>query len=153
MIAQTWRVATTPQRPALALALLARATDIGAVRHEVAAHCARWGAPQAADVVALCVSELLTNVVVHVGEAVPATVRVAWCGGSHLRLGVTDPDPRPLPVHVAAAPDAESGRGLALIDALALRWGVEQGAYAKTCGASCPPGRRQCLPIAGRQCL
>ncbi|MGP3976293.1 ATP-binding protein [Streptomyces sp. 8N114] len=139
MKTQTWRVTTAPQRPALSLALLARATDIGAVRHEVAAHCVRWGAPQAAaDVVALCVSELLTNVVVHVGEGVPATVRVTWCGTDRIRLGVTDPDPRPLPVRVAAAPDAESGRGLALIDALALRWGVEQGAYAKTVWCELP---------------
>ncbi|MBO8194458.1 ATP-binding protein [Streptomyces oryzae] len=112
--------------------MAARARDIGAVRSEAAAHCARWGAPQVADTVALCVSELLTNVVVHVGEGVPATVGITWCGHDRVRLGVTDPDPRPLPALPAAAPDAESGRGLALIDVLALRWGVAEGAYAKT---------------------
>ncbi|WP_307865936.1 ATP-binding protein [Streptomyces smyrnaeus] len=138
MRTQTWRITATPQRPALSLAVLARAADIGAVRHEVAAHCARWGAPQAAEVAALCVSELLTNVVLHVGEGAPATVRVTWCGSERVRVGVTDPDPRPLPVLLAAAPDAEGGRGIALIDALALRWGVEQGAYAKTVWCELP---------------
>jgi hypothetical protein len=66
---------------------------------------------------------------------------------------VTDPDPRALPVLVAAAgAEAESGRGLALLDALALRWGVEQEAGRKTvwCELLVPvpetperPGRRR----------
>ncbi|MEU5837667.1 ATP-binding protein [Streptomyces diacarni] len=146
---QVWRVATAPQRPALSLAVLARAADVGAVRHEVAAHCTRWGAPRAvADAAALCVGELLANVVVHVGEAAPATVRVVWCGGGRLRIAVSDSDPRPLPVLLAAAPEAESGRGVALIEAFALRWGVEQGAYTKTVwcelSATCPPGGSCC---------
>ncbi|SER77743.1 ATP-binding protein [Streptomyces qinglanensis] len=139
MRTRTWRIAEAPQRPALSLALLARAADVGAVRHQVAGHCAQWGARRAADAVALCVSELLTNVVVHVGEGVPVTVRITWCGGERVRLAVTDPDPRPLPLLLAAAPEAESGRGVALVDSLALRWGVEQGAYAKTvwCELAC----------------
>ncbi|MBB4712936.1 hypothetical protein BJ965_002818 [Streptomyces luteogriseus] len=38
-----------------------------------------------------------------------------------------------MPVLVAAAgAEAESGRGLALLDALAVRWGVEQEAGRKT---------------------
>ncbi|MFH9819204.1 ATP-binding protein [Streptomyces sp. NPDC017230] len=83
--------------------------------------------------VQLCASELLTNVVDHVGEGTPVTVRVARTGANHTRVEVTDPDPRALPVLVGpATATAESGRGLTLLDALALRWGVEQRADRKT---------------------
>ncbi|MFE8988325.1 ATP-binding protein [Streptomyces collinus] len=83
--------------------------------------------------VQLCASELVTNVVRHVGEAVPVTVRVWREEGGRIRLGVSDPDPRVLPVLVAGVgTEAESGRGLALLDALAVRWGVEQEAGRKT---------------------
>ncbi|MFI8890912.1 ATP-binding protein [Streptomyces paradoxus] len=68
----------------------------------------------------------------HVGEGVPVTVRV-WRDGGRVRLGVTDPDPRALPVLVTAVgSESESGRGLALLDALAVRWGVEEEAGCKT---------------------
>ncbi|MFI8948847.1 ATP-binding protein [Streptomyces sp. NPDC053750] len=83
--------------------------------------------------VRLCASELLTNVVDHLGEGTPVTVRVTGIGAGRTRVEVTDPDPRALPVLVrpTTATD-ESGRGLALLDALALRWGVEQCADRKT---------------------
>ncbi|WP_327393075.1 ATP-binding protein [Streptomyces sp. NBC_01186] len=138
---------TATERPGLTVALLARASEVAGVRRQIVAHCRRWDVPDAvADLAALCVSELLTNVIVHVGDGAPATVRLTWCGGeggsgevdsdsdsARVRLAVTDADPRPLPAPRAAAPDAESGRGLALIEALSLRWGVERRVpYAKT---------------------
>jgi anti-sigma regulatory factor (Ser/Thr protein kinase) len=82
--------------------------------------------------VGLCVTELLTNVIDHVGEGTPVTVRVLGTPYGSTRVEVTDPDPRALPVLLRASPSDESGRGLALLDALALRWGVEQGAGCKT---------------------
>ncbi|MFH8660962.1 ATP-binding protein [Streptomyces afghaniensis] len=87
------------------------------------------GAP-CADV-QLCVTELVGNVIRHLGEGVPVTVRVARSGG-RTRVEVSDPDPRALPVLRHATADDETGRGLALLDAVALRWGVEQGAAGKT---------------------
>ncbi|MEU0332827.1 ATP-binding protein [Streptomyces sp. NPDC006193] len=83
--------------------------------------------------VRLCATELLTNVLDHLGEGTPVTVRVtrsADHGGT--RIEVTDPDPRALPVLSAATATEESGRGLALLDALAERWGVDQGPGSKT---------------------
>ncbi|MEU3946259.1 ATP-binding protein [Streptomyces sp. NPDC029526] len=82
--------------------------------------------------VRLCVSELVTNVVRHVGEGVPVTVRV-WRDGGRVRVGVTDPEPGALPV-LCGAPgaEAESGRGLVLLDALAVRWGVDREPGCKT---------------------
>jgi anti-sigma regulatory factor (Ser/Thr protein kinase) len=82
--------------------------------------------------VRLCVSELLTNVIDHLGEGTPVTVRVLLIGQDRTRIEVTDPDPRALPVLLRATVTEESGRGLALLDAMARRWGVEQGADRKT---------------------
>ncbi|XNR95175.1 ATP-binding protein [Streptomyces sp. R-74717] len=45
---------------------------------------------------------------------------------------VSDPEPSAWPVLRTAAGGDESGRGVSLVDALALRWGVEQGPYGKT---------------------
>ncbi|WP_420035308.1 ATP-binding protein [Streptomyces sp. cg28] len=82
--------------------------------------------------VQLCVSELVTNVIDHLGEGTPVTVLVRDEGDGRTRIEVTDPDPRALPVLLHAVPDDESGRGLALVGAVALRWGVRQGTYDKT---------------------
>ncbi|MEU2538689.1 ATP-binding protein [Streptomyces iakyrus] len=111
-------------RPVMTLELLATPAEVSGVRRVLRSY--------GIDV-QLCASELVTNVIRHVGEGVPVTVRV-WRGeGGRVRLVVTDPDPRALPGLVAAAgAEAESGRGLALLDALAVRWGVEQEAGRKT---------------------
>lgn len=82
--------------------------------------------------VRLCVSELLANVIDHLGDGTPVTVRVLRTDHGHTRVEVTDPDQRALPVLLRATATDESGRGLALLDAVAQRWGVEQGADRKT---------------------
>ncbi|MFF9027801.1 ATP-binding protein [Streptomyces iakyrus] len=111
-------------RPVVTLELLATAAEVSGVRRALRSY--------GIDV-QLCASELVTNVIRHVGDGAPVTVRVWREEGGRVRLAVTDPDPRALPVLVAAAgAEAESGRGLALLDALAVRWGVEQEAGRKT---------------------
>ncbi|MFH8991025.1 ATP-binding protein [Streptomyces sp. NPDC017940] len=82
--------------------------------------------------VQLCVSELLSNVIRHLGEGTPVTVRLTRAGDGRTRVAVTDPDPRAWPVLRNAGSGDETGRGLALVDAVSLRWGVEQGADSKT---------------------
>jgi signal transduction histidine kinase len=88
--------------------------------------------------VRLCASELLTNVIDHLGEGTPVTVRVYGTGTGRTRVEVTDPDPRALPVLLRAPGTSESGRGLALVDAVAVRWGVEPGADHKTVWCELP---------------
>ncbi|MGP4044151.1 ATP-binding protein [Streptomyces sp. 2A115] len=112
--------------PALELDLLALPKAVPDLRRTVRRHL---GAP-CADV-QLCVTELVGNVVRHVGEGTPVRVRVARAGG-RIRVEVADPDPRALPVLLRATAEDESGRGLALLDAVTLRWGVEQGVAGKT---------------------
>lgn len=84
--------------------------------------------------VRLCVTELLTNVIDHLGEGTPVTVRVTGTPtpDGRTRIEVTDPGPRAMPVLRSATTAQESGRGLALLDALADRWGVDLGPDHKT---------------------
>ncbi|MEV3859895.1 ATP-binding protein [Streptomyces sp. NPDC050095] len=82
--------------------------------------------------VQLCVGELVANVVRHVGEGVPVGVRVLRGGCGLIRVEVWDPEPRVLPVLRDAGTDDEGGRGLAVVGAAALRWGVVAEAGGKT---------------------
>jgi hypothetical protein len=73
------------------------------------------------DTAVLLTSELVTNAITH-GES-PVTVAVSWSGGA-LRVEVHDKSrfmPAPWPVIDSA--DAETGRGLLLVDTLASDWG------------------------------
>ncbi|MEU3856082.1 ATP-binding protein [Streptomyces sp. NPDC028722] len=71
--------------------------------------------------VRLCATELLTNVIDHLGEGTPVTVRVTGAAHSHTRVEVTDPGAHAMPAILSATGMAESGRGLALVAQLATR--------------------------------
>jgi anti-sigma regulatory factor (Ser/Thr protein kinase) len=78
-----------------------------------------------ADIV-LCVSELVTNAVLHAGTACVLTVVVT---GPHVRLAVRDsgaalPAPR--------EPEINGGRGLRILAQIARDWGVEPHPLGKT---------------------
>ncbi|WP_030236391.1 MULTISPECIES: ATP-binding protein [unclassified Streptomyces] len=77
-----------------------------------------------AETLILLVSELVTNAVVHTG--CPAVLRLslpgAATGEAIVRLEVADRSLR-APVPRCADDDATGGRGLALVDGLADRWG------------------------------
>ncbi|WP_329562521.1 ATP-binding protein [Kitasatospora sp. NBC_01266] len=73
-----------------------------------------------ADVL-LCASEIITNALVHAGGE--CWVSTEWTG-AHLRVEVTDRSRR-LPAVLAPGIEQGSGRGLALVDALAYSWGWE----------------------------
>lgn len=92
---------------------------------------ARFAGEDVTDLV-LCVGELLSNVVTHVGEGTPVTLRVSGTRTGRIRVELRDPAPGIWPTLRSAAAGDESGRGLLLVDALALGWGVEQAPYGKT---------------------
>ncbi|MFH9084449.1 MULTISPECIES: ATP-binding protein [unclassified Streptomyces] len=80
-----------------------------------------------AETLILLVSELVTNAVVHTGR--PAVLRLCLpgpaaekCASATVRVEVTDRSSR-APVPRCADDDATGGRGLALVDCLADRWG------------------------------
>ncbi|MFI1397902.1 ATP-binding protein [Streptomyces sp. NPDC020681] len=128
----------TPQLPATVRVFRQR---FSATRH--AARLARlltlqqldaWGVPygsEPSDTAASIVAELASNAVLH--GRVPGrdfelalTLRMPE---EQLRIEVSDTraDLLPRPPGSPAASDAESGRGLLLVEALATSWGVEDG--------------------------
>lgn len=109
----------------LTLHLLATPGAVPLARRAVREHL---GGPTDAE---LCVSELLTNVLAHLGHGTPVTLRVTG-RATRTRVELTDPGPHARPVPREAAVEEESGRGLALLDAVAVQWGVVQGPGSKT---------------------
>lgn len=112
------------QRKPWDLAFTAEPAEVAALRRIMRLHLGSWGLHDVIDQAQLCVSELVSNVIAHVGPGTPATLTVAM-NGLNLRVEVHDPDTRALPTLVAADRDSESGRGMALVDAVADRWGVQ----------------------------
>ncbi|WP_405519301.1 ATP-binding protein [Streptomyces canus] len=84
------------------------------------------------------VAELAANAVTH-GRAPGRDFRLTlYVVGGTLRIEVTDTRGDRLPRAELPAPDAESGRGLVLVDALADKWGVTPGRPPrKTVWAEC----------------
>ncbi|MEU9397750.1 ATP-binding protein [Streptomyces sp. NPDC048324] len=91
-------------------------------RTHVTSTCRIWHVPrQAIEGLALITSELATNAVVH-APAEEITVRLGLAP-HHVWISVTDRGrPRSPVIRRTAAEDAEDGRGLCLVEALATRW-------------------------------
>ncbi|MFI5871947.1 ATP-binding protein [Streptomyces sp. NPDC051445] len=106
------------------LTFTADPTEVAALRRIMRLHLGIWGLKEVSDEAQLCVSELVSNVIKHVGPGTPATLAVSM-NGVHLRIEVHDPDARALPTLLEPNVDTEGGRGMALVDALADRWGVQ----------------------------
>ncbi|MFI9772561.1 ATP-binding protein [Streptomyces sp. NPDC052415] len=115
--------ACMPRRP-WDLAFTAEPAEVAALRRVMRLHLGVWGLHDTVDQAQLCVSELVTNVITHTGRGTPATLAVSM-SGTYLRIEVHDPDTRALPTLLDAAPEAEGGRGMALVNAVADRWGVQ----------------------------
>lgn len=112
------------------LPFLAEPAEVGGVRRAVRQCLRQWGLTEVADAAEMCAGELVANVIRHVGEGTPSTL-VVRMNGTHVRVALRDPETRALPTLVHAGPDDESGRGMALLDAVADRWGVLLGAESK----------------------
>ncbi|HYO39402.1 MAG TPA: SpoIIE family protein phosphatase [Nocardioidaceae bacterium] len=108
-----------------------RVTDVAEVstaRVFVGQTLAAWELASLAETVALVVSELVTNALVH--TAGPATLEIRR-QQDRIRVLVTDEHARvPRPQH--AGEDATGGRGMLLVEALAEQWGVEPSGTGKT---------------------
>ncbi|WP_225824539.1 ATP-binding protein [Streptomyces naphthomycinicus] len=84
-----------------------------------------WGVPL--DPAELIVAELAANAATH-GRVRGRDFRLTlYAVGDTLRIEVTDTRGDRLPRPGRPAPDAETGRGLLLVDALADRWGTTPG--------------------------
>lgn len=92
-------------------------------RREVERLLRTWDIGELADIATLLLSELLTNVLIHVGPGTWHSLMVRH-DGANLRVEVRDPSPR-LPASRGGGVDDEFGRGLALVDCLAHAWGAD----------------------------
>ncbi|MGW2698549.1 ATP-binding protein [Streptomyces sp. NPDC001340] len=115
--------ACTPRRP-WDLSFLAEPGEVAALRRLLRLHLGLWGLSELTEAAQLCVSELVSNVITHVGPGTPTTLALSM-SGTYLRIEVQDPDTRALPTLVDSADDAETGRGMALVAATSDRWGVQ----------------------------
>lgn len=79
-----------------------------------------WACEPLIDTAVLLTSELVTNAIMHARTG--PTVRMSL-KGSALRIEVVDHG-EGTPLKRTAAPEDVSGRGLALVEAMAARWGV-----------------------------
>ncbi|MEV7995233.1 ATP-binding protein [Streptomyces sp. NPDC086077] len=112
------------QRKPWELAFTAEPEEVAALRRIMKLHLGIWGLHEVVDGAQLCVSELVANVITHVGRGTPATLAVSM-NDTYLRIEVHDPDCRALPTLMQAGSDCEGGRGMALVAATADRWGVD----------------------------
>ncbi len=103
-------------------------------RRACARQLAEWNLEHLTDDVELIASELVTNAQRHGGGL--REVRLDRAEDS-LRISVTDFSPVP-PHEGAAAPTDVSGRGIAMVAALASAWGVDQRTDGKTVWAELP---------------
>ncbi|NJQ02442.1 ATP-binding protein [Streptomyces zingiberis] len=104
-----------------------------------------WGVPRgsrAFDAAVLVIAELTSNAVLH--GLVPGrdcALRLTWdTGAGVLRIEVSDTRPG-RPARGEPAAECDRGRGLLLVEAVALRWGVrDRNGPGKTVWAECAAG-------------
>ncbi|MFD9816960.1 ATP-binding protein [Streptomyces sp. NPDC059080] len=122
------------QLPFLLCRLPLEPRSVGRAREALRRRLRAWGIGRdAAGVAELLVSELVTNAVKARAPAMSVVgVRCGVAGGGRLRLEVQDgSEERPV-IKELAEEDAECGRGLMLVDALADGWGVDRHVIGKT---------------------
>jgi serine phosphatase RsbU (regulator of sigma subunit)/anti-sigma regulatory factor (Ser/Thr protein kinase) len=99
-------------------------TARGSVREALA----QWGYPELAETACLLVTEILTNAIRHAR----CPIKVTLCrAADELIVEVTDDSPQ-FPQRRLPDDDDEDGRGLVLVEALAVSWGARPAVPGKT---------------------
>ncbi|MFC4008144.1 ATP-binding protein [Nonomuraea purpurea] len=92
----------------------------------------RWGLEALRPPVEWLVTELTTNAIKHARTGgATVTVLVMYTAGT-LRIEVRDRDPDNLPIRRQSTSEAESGRGLLIVEEYADRWNVRVNERGKT---------------------
>ena len=108
--------------------LPAEPTSPGEARRFVTREMEQAGCDGEIEIVTLLTNELVTNSVLHAGTTIEVCIDVTL---QRVRVEIGDESPV-LPVTLDVTEDAVAGRGLALVEELSDRWGVEHA----------PPGKR-----------
>lgn len=117
-----WMREPPPGAVVARLAIANKPAAVGHARRELRATLTGWGIePDFAETVALCMTELVTNAVIHAASG--CQVQVTNDAGT-ITVEVQNPGPGPeLTRSDARDPLQVHGRGLQLVDALTSRWG------------------------------
>ncbi|MEV7687433.1 SpoIIE family protein phosphatase [Streptomyces bungoensis] len=113
---------------------------VGTARRFVHDRLSSWGLQNMSDALELVVSETVTNALVHAGSDVDVRLRAF---ADHIRLEVRDSDtnpPIPSPLSLAEEENAEAehGRGMLIVEALAEMWSSSPTGLGKTVSMSVP---------------
>lgn len=120
LVGQTLFERTYPAEPATPT--MARHAVTQTLRELHPAHAAR-----VEDDLALVVSELAANAVLHARTSVTVAMSV---DGDRVRVAVRDDSPLP-PVRREADPHDARGRGMVIVEAVAAEWGVDASGNGK----------------------
>ncbi|GAC1319275.1 MAG: hypothetical protein NVSMB12_18490 [Acidimicrobiales bacterium] len=113
----------------ITMPLAANGEAVRAARGTVRRLLEGWGLAGLGETAELCASELATNAVLHAQS--PVLLAIALLPDA-VRVEVEDAAPGPIEAGALVDDGAESGRGLAIVDALTESWGVEQHVAGKT---------------------
>jgi anti-sigma regulatory factor (Ser/Thr protein kinase) len=102
--------------------LRADARSAGRARAFVRDALQRWGCDHLVELTVLVANEVVTNAILHARTEVSLRVRLRQ---GFVRIEVIDHS-HAEPVRRSTPDDATGGRGLAVLDALAARWGVDR---------------------------
>lgn len=148
----TWKslplIPTSPGHPAYSQPLPCTEQSVGIARLSVAATLRAWGLEDLVDDARLITSELATNVIRHAARSGPDPeqpgcfrLKVERLSDDLVRISTFDRS-RTVPRAIRASETAESGRGMAVVEALSCRWGVITKPWGKGVWAELPtPGR------------
>jgi len=118
--------------------------SVGTARRQARSILGSWAVgPRAVDDVLLVLSELVTNAVLHAGEAQSAAIVLS---DACVRVEVADRS-RVAPTPSRYGLDAHTGRGLGLVQSLSLEWGVAHQAQGKLVWADVPLDDALSLPV------
>jgi CheY-like chemotaxis protein/anti-sigma regulatory factor (Ser/Thr protein kinase) len=113
----------------VSLPLPATADGVREARATVRRLLEGWGLAGLGETAELCASELATNAVLHARSPVLLGVELL---PDAVRVEVEDEAPGAIEAGPLVDDGSESGRGLAIVDALTESWGVEQHQAGKT---------------------
>ena len=113
---------------------------VKAARSFVEQRLRSWGLAEMSDDLELMVSEIVTNAIIHAGSDVDVRLRAYT---DRVRLEVRDSDsnppvPSPLSLSEEGNAEAEHGRGLLIVEALAGLWNSSPNGRGKTVSLDVP---------------
>ncbi|UUU31633.1 ATP-binding protein [Streptomyces sp. CA-210063] len=123
-------------------------------RRTVAQRLHAWGIARGSEVyenAVLVTAELVTNAAMHgYVQGHSFLLKVVWVTGT-VRIEVADACEKQRPKTRRSEPEAESGRGLLIVEALADKWGVEDRDLGKTVWAELSTSiSTGCQGVSGR---